>query len=116
MKTLAEVGANVNVCSKAHEGANACAMAALIDRDDILRLLCQDFKANLNAANCESGFNTHTFQTSEHLQLSPLMYVATRDKGAASRRHALECLVTRGAAADFEAVESGETRARSWQD
>ena len=109
VKTLAEVGANVNVCSKAHEGANACAMAALIDRDDILRLLCQDFKANLNAANCESGFNTHTFQTSEHLQLSPLMYVATRDKGAASRRHALECLVNRGAAADFEAVESGET-------
>ena len=32
VKTLAEVGANVNVCSKAHEGANACAMAALIDQ------------------------------------------------------------------------------------
>ena len=110
VKTLASVGANVDLCSKTHEGANACSMAALIDRDDILRLLCQDFKATLNAANCESSFDTRTFQTSaDRLQLSPLMYVATRDKGAASRRHALECLVNRGAAADFEAPESGET-------
>ena len=110
VKTLASVGANVNLCSKTHDGANACAMAALVDRDDILRLLCQDFRADLNAANCESSFETPTFKTHDRpLHLSALMFVATRDKGAASRRHALECLVNRGAVADFEAPESGET-------
>ncbi len=28
VKTLASVGANVDLCSKTHEGANACSMAA----------------------------------------------------------------------------------------
>jgi len=109
VRTLASVGADVDLCSKTHEGANSCAMAALTNRDDILRFLCQECKANLNAANCESNFNSRTFQSSSKMLLSPLMYVATREKGASARRHAMECLVNRGALADFEAPASGET-------